>query len=1025
MGSQIFNFPGFFDREIDLSFAVQEPVGVPAGIVGTSERGPAFVPATVGSFSDFKSKFGTLNPRFMAPYAVNEHLKNKAALTFIRVLGAGGNISAADIEATRVEGTVRNAGFRISASLTPDSIAHGGAHGAVQFLVARHIITGSEAFGQAGFTNNSSLFTTGSSDEAMLVRGVIFASSGTRLQVLSHNEFWSTTVDDAATPSSTTQKFKLVISSSAGAAYSSDEGKPGIRILTASLDPASNDYFAKILNTDPEAFESQKHVVYADFAVDAVVASVGTGSGDVVIASGSANASADSGDSTQPFLNTFGRFDTRYKGAKTPNMISQPFGGVEYDLFHFEAIDDGAYPNKRFKVSISDIKKSANPRSKYGTFSVQVRDFSDTDTDIKILEQYNNVSLNPGSDNYVGKIIGDRKAVFNFDTEDAEDRRLIITGRFPNRSKILRVVVTDEVEKKLLPEESLPFGFRGFEVLSTNSRLMDRSGSLAGFAAIKRLSANLGSSGAPEELLAAIVPPVPYRFKVTRGAVSTGAGLLEGSPGNLEIVDARYYWGVKGERIKDVLNQNPVSELNPLISAYTQFNGVEKLDAVVTGSSRDALHNHKFTLARVAFGNTSLDHLTASAETHIKEAAYLRNGIPDATNYKITDGNTAAERITLATLLSKGATAATFNAFSNFAKFTCILQGGFDGTNILDRHAAVMDDRASSTESRSDGTLGNVNGSFTSPGFGFNQNGLGVSNNTVNSYREAAKIITDAIASNVNVVAVPGQRDPLVADFYADRVKEFGLALYVMDVPVYNAGGERIFDGEIGIFPDPQKTANNFQARALDNDSAGAYFPDVIMDDEVNGRRITAPASVAAVSALSFNDKVAFPWFAPAGFNRASLDFVLRTTARVNQPERVRLFDSHINPIVKFPREGFVIFAQNTLEQAGSALGSVNVVRMLNDLKRQVIDIGNRIIWEQITPELRTQLVGQIKPVMSTMQIRQGIESFKIICDSTNNTDADVNGNRMNCKIILVPTRAAEFIAMDFIITRSGVSFSV
>jgi phage tail sheath protein FI len=137
------------------------------------------------------------------------------------------------------------------------------------------------------------------------------------------------------------------------------------------------------------------------------------------------------------------------------------------------------------------------------------------------------------------------------------------------------------------------------------------------------------------------------------------------------------------------------------------------------------------------------------------------------------------------------------------------------------------------------------------------------------------------------------------------------------------------------------------------------------------------------------------------------------------------LFDSHINPIVKFPREGFVIFAQNTLEQAGSALGSVNVVRMLNDLKRQVIDIGNRIIWEQITPELRTQLVGQIKPVLSTVQIRQGIESFKIICDNTNNTNDDINANRMNCKIILVPTRAAEFIAMDFIITRSGVSFSV
>lgn len=1027
MSSQIFNFPGFFDREIDLSFQVQEPVGIPAGVVGASERGPAFVPITVGSFQDWRTRFGELNPKYAATYAVNKHLENRTALTFIRILGAGGNITDAHIEDTRVKGIVNNAGFKISSSLTPLAGApadtHLGAEGAVQFLVARHVVTGSEAFAQAGYTNNNTFFSTGSADEVMLVRGVIFCASGTRIQVLSHDENWANTVDDSATASGSSGTFKIAISSSAGSTYAADEGFAGVRILTASLDPDSANYFTKILNTDPEDFATKKHYVFADFAVDTQVASVGTGSGDIVVASGSSNTSSTSGDTSEPWLNAFGRFDTRYQGAKTPSFISQPFGDVEHDLFHFEAIDDGQYPNKRFKVSVSSLKKSADPRYKFGSFAVQIRAFDDTDTAPVILEQFNNVNLDPESENYICRVIGDKKAYFNFDVTDEEDRRLIVKGRFANKSKIVRVIATDAVEKKLVPNESLPFGFRGLDALCTNSRLLDRSGSLASFSGIKRLSANLsGSSDA--ELLAAVIPPVPYRFKVTRGAISSDSGKLEGAPGNLEITDARYYWGVKGERIKTTLNPNPVTELNSLVGAYAQFNGISKLDVLVTGSSnKDTFHNHKFTLARVAFGNGALSDLTSSINVHMKEAAYIRNGIPDVTDYKITDSN-GTNRITLASLLNKGASAATFNAYSSFAKFTCILQGGFDGVNILDKNAARLNDRASSTEGRTDGTYGNVHGSFVSPGFDYNQNGVGITNNTIHSYRQASKIITDSVASNVNLVAVPGQREPLVTDYFSDRVDEFGLALYVMDLPNYDAAGERIFDGETGIYSDPQKTADTFEARALDVQTAATYYPDIVMDDEFNGRRVTVPGSVAAVSALSFNDRVAFPWFAPAGFNRASLDFVIRTTAKINQPERVRLYDSHINPIVKFPREGNVIFAQNTLEQAGTALGSVNVVRMLNDVKRQVIDIGNRLLWEQITPDLLNQVRNQIKPVLSTIQTRQGIESFSIICDTTNNTDVDRDENRINCRIVLVPTRAVEFVAIDFIITRSGVSFS-
>ena len=89
MPEQTFRSPGFFEREVDLSQRQQAPTGVPAGVIGTAQRGPAFVPITVGSFVDFETRFGSLDPKSFGPYAVNEFLKNRTAVTYMRVLGAG------------------------------------------------------------------------------------------------------------------------------------------------------------------------------------------------------------------------------------------------------------------------------------------------------------------------------------------------------------------------------------------------------------------------------------------------------------------------------------------------------------------------------------------------------------------------------------------------------------------------------------------------------------------------------------------------------------------------------------------------------------------------------------------------------------------------------------------------------------------------------------------------------------------------------------------------------------------------
>ena len=177
------------------------------------------------------------------------------------------------------------------------------------------------------------------------------------------------------------------------------------------------------------------------------------------------------------------------------------------------------------------------------------------------------------------------------------------------------------------------------------------------------------------------------------------------------------------------------------------------------------------------------------------------------------------------------------------------------------------------------------------------------------------------------------------------------------------------------------------------------------------------------MATLGYNDKVAFPWFAPAGFNRGGLDFVTNVETRLTSADRDTLYDARINPIAVFPRAGFVIFGQKTLQMKKSALDRVNVRRMLLEVKRQIVRVANKILFEPNNSQTRARFVSQVTPLLALIQAQAGIEQFKVVCDDTNNSVRDVEENKLNGRIVVVPTRAIEFIAVDFIVTNSGVSF--
>ena len=1042
MAEQTFRSPGFFEQEVDLTQRVQSPTGTPAGVIGTAQRGPAFVPVNVGSFADFRTKFGDLDSKRFGPYAANEFLKNRDAVTYVRVLGAGANDNAAEINKTRVQGSVKNAGFKITPITTDKRLGLSTTH----ILAARHHISASEQYGFPIFTHNDSY---NSSADANLVRAIIFTTTDSRVGVLSASldgtkmsKAFAISGGDALATIGTSgdlkDKFKLFISSS-DTSYATTDGQAGLKILTASLDPRNKNYIRNILNTDPEQFSTQKHLLYAAFDVEYCLASVSSAAKAVGMLSGSAQISADNA-AGENFLTAFGRYDTRYNTPKTTDFISQPFGTAEYPLFSFETLDDGAFAAGKYKISIANIRASLDENNPYGTFTVQVRAYDDSDKSKEVLEEYPQCDLNPNSEKFVGRMIGDKKAFFNFDAELEAERKVTVSGKYPNMSNIVRIVLSDDLVNGNVPAEALPFGFKGIPTLKTNDRLDD-------FTAQGEVGYRLGSrigDTASALLQKSILPPVPYTFKTTNGAVKDGTVFFVGQQGTQETVDNRIYWGAKttmlaadkglqGEGVTNsALKSNAGSAVNLGLKDQAKFLGIEKMDVLVTGSQiipakagdLKSFNNNKFTLARVALSRQAgLSNTGAYTDTEVTgtvgdnmlEAAYIRDGLVDPTTYTVSDG-TRLNRITFATLLNQ-TSSITFNKFTDFMKFTNIFHGGFDGLNILDKNAARMNDKSISLD-----TGGGASSLFSSPGMASNMAGAGKDNNAIRSYRAAIDVMTDRFASDINILAIPGVRESFVTDHAVDKVKDFGQALYLMDMPEYDSDGNRLYDDSTNR-PSVSKTISNFEARTIDSNTAATYFPNVVIRDDSNGSNVTVPPSVAALAALGFNDRVSFPWFAPAGFNRGSLDFVQNVDVRLTAGDRDSLYDARINPIATFPQQGFVIFGQKTLQMARSALDRVNVRRMLLEVKRIVSQVANGFVFEQNTPALRAKFIADVSPLLAVVQAQSGIEQFSVVMDDSNNTSEDIESNRLNGRIVIVPTRSIEFISIDFVITNAGVSF--
>ena len=141
--------------------------------------------------------------------------------------------------------------------------------------------------------------------------------------------------------------------------------------------------------------------------------------------------------------------------ALTPMVKSQQISGERYDLFQFETLGVGNSANTKVKIGISNIKSAGSVNgTDYGTFTVVVRDFNDTEKKKVVLETYSNVNLDPNSPNFISRVIGDRRLSIDALGKITE------TGDWVNNSKYVRVANLNPNS----PVQAVPFGHAAYKL---------------------------------------------------------------------------------------------------------------------------------------------------------------------------------------------------------------------------------------------------------------------------------------------------------------------------------------------------------------------------------------------------------------------------------------------------------------------------------------------------------------------------------------------------------------------------------
>ncbi|NBV28546.1 hypothetical protein EBS02_05970 [bacterium] len=351
---------------------------------------------------------------------------------------------------------------------------------------------------------------------------------------------------------------------------------------------------------------------------------------------------------------------------------------------------------------------------------------------------------------------------------------------------------------------------------------------------------------------------------------------------------------------------------------------------------------------------------------------------------------------------------------SNFLSFQFVLQGGFDGVNIFDKNEYNLSNNAA-TADMLDADRGRLTGA------------------TVASYLSALKLVGSTSTVDMKLLAIPGIREPAITNAAAEVAEERFDTLYLMDIEQLNDDENPVEISQLqaydnSLIPNVNYTSNKFNSRYIKTTFAAAYFPDVVIEIDSNVYQIdstTVPPSVAALGAMSLNDRLGQPWFAPAGITRGALNNTSTTTVKLNEEQRNLLYSGSINPIyspgnANGQASGAIIWGQKTLGSKNTLLNRISVRRLLLEIRREIRSIATQLIFENGRQNVLNALESRISQTLLQIQRNGGLQEYRIDTSQTASLQPEIENNTIRIRVYVRPNGTNEFASVDVTVGAGG-----
>lgn len=227
------------------------------------------------------------------------------------------------------------------------------------------------------------------------------------------------------------------------------------------------------------------------------------------------------------------------------------------------------------------------------------------------------------------------------------------------------------------------------------------------------------------------------------------------------------------------------------------------------------------------------------------------------------------------------------------------------------------------------------------------------------------------------------------------------------------------------LTPD-QKNANVVEFFSQFGNSSYAVFDNnyKYLYDEYNRvyRYIPCAADVAGLMINTTNNSET--WFSPAGTNRGNLRTAVQLAYNANKAHRDALYINRINPIYSVPGSGARLMGDKTALSYSSVFNRINVRRLFIQLEKFVGRFARDQLFEINDETTRSNFRTTVEQYMRSVEARRGVEDFRVVCDTTNNTQEVINRNEFIADIYIKPSRSINFIKLNFIASSTDITFN-